>query len=66
MNCVLVLMVVAIWFLMNHHTLFTHAPLKRGQSRQDDGPHGSALSDRRVLRLVRSYLTAGVLADGLF
>ena len=66
MNCVLVLMVVAIWFLMNHHTLFTHAPLKRGQSLQDDGPHGSALSDRRVLRLVRSYLTAGVLADGLF
>ena len=24
------------------------------------------VSDRRVLRLVRSYLTAGVLADGLF
>jgi hypothetical protein len=40
--------------------------LKRGQSRQADGPHGSAPADRRVLRLVRSYLTAGVLADGLF
>jgi len=31
-----------------------------------DVAESSALSDRRVLRLVRSYLTAGVLADGLF
>jgi len=26
MNFLLVAMVVLIWFLMNHHTLFLHAP----------------------------------------
>ena len=40
--------------------------LRHGQSRETPGMRGSRLPDRRVLPLIRSYLTAGELNNGLF
>ncbi len=39
--------------------------LRPGQPRHPDGVGGQAGNDKRILKLIRGFLTAGVLADGL-